>query len=177
MVCRVFKNGHLQCLWALEWNWTMNRQGAWRGLHRYGLTLLSWKDSESLEIASDLSVLSPSPAHCTGRPAGQCGVTNQHTLTLLALNWTQTTVGRQLDTWEIYLTASLHLVAKREIPVPRNQPPDLRQSVHLPSCLVCKLNVLFTGNCFGFICTKKSPKVYVDVLYNSETCTKQGNMH
>jgi hypothetical protein len=92
-------------------------------------------------------------------------------------NWKQTTVCRRLDTSEIYLTASLHLVAKREILVSRNQPSDLRQSVHLPSCLVGKLNVLFTGNCFGFVCTKKSQNIYADVLHNSETCTKQGNMH
>lgn len=80
----------------------------------------------------------------------------------LGTNWKRTTVGRHLDTSEIYLTAGLHLVAKREIPVSRNQPPDLRQSVHLPSCLVCKLDVLFTGNCLGSICTK-NPKMCMQI--------------
>ena len=78
---------------------------------RYGLNLLPWKDSESHEIASDLSVCLRASRVIPGGLKGIVELTNQHTLSLVT-NWKQITVGRQLDTSELYLTTSLHLVAK-----------------------------------------------------------------
>jgi hypothetical protein len=157
MVYRVFKDDHLQCLQALEWNGTRTGRVLEEACTDMVLTWSPGRTQKAMKSPVTLAFVSEPRAlyqeACMA--VWSYKPTYSHSL---GTNWTQTTVGRQLDTSEIYLTASLHLVAKREIPVSRNQPPYLRQSVHLPTCLLCKLNVLFNGNCFGFVCTKKIPK-------------------